>query len=678
MNVATELQTPSRSGSVFYSKKYLMSPTLGFALLLLTFSASIFLPIFNFIALKKIKGLPYFSFVIPAQAGIQKSFETLDSSFRGNDIEMLQKISFALTCVIFFAAVFSQLCLIFSFVISDYSVTNVYQNSHHLKPLIYKISGSWGNHEGSMLLLISILSAYTFAFNFFSKIDLEKKLIITSSQSLIISLLTAFTAFTSNPFARIFPVPEVGLGLNPLLQDIGLALHPPMLYTGYIGFSLIFSFAIAGLLSEKVDRKFAAHLKNWLFFSYGFLTLGIGLGAWWAYRELGWGGYWFWDPVENVSLMPWIAATALVHCLKLLEQKEICKIWTVFLAILTFILCLLGLFLVRSGILTSVHSFAIDASRASFIIAIILLIGGGGLLIFGAKMHHLKTTPEKLLSRYASTGKFSLTSRASLISLNNYFLIVALFIVLLGTLYPIFSRGFFDQFISIGPNYYNKIFSILIIPFLIFMAIASFRTCPKSRCDELETADSRAPHRSVLDIREKRSGANLLFTAIADRDFGQVRGEKMSITMVLAHLGFFFVILGVTLSSFFGAVKEVNLKKTESLKIAGYEIKFNDVEYFAGKNFLARQGDFTILKNGKELGKLTPQLRYYHTAEQTTNETSIRHQIFSDLYLVIGNKDEKENYAVRAYYKPFIFLIWMGCGMIFFAVVFGIKKSKHR
>ena len=563
-----------------------MSPTLGFALLLLTFSTSIFLPIFNFIFYKK------------------------------TSLAELQKISFALTCGIFLAAILAQLCLIFSFVISDYSVTNVYQNSHHLKPLIYKISGSWGNHEGSMLLLISILSAYTFAFNFFSKIDLEKKLIITSSQSLIISLLAAFTAFTSNPFARIFPVPEVGLGLNPLLQDIGLALHPPMLYTGYIGFSLIFSFAIAGLLSEKVDRKFAAHLKNWLFFSYGFLTLGIGLGAWWAYRELGWGGYWFWDPVENVSLMPWIAATALVHCLKLLEQKEICKIWTVFLAILTFILCLLGLFLVRSGILTSVHSFAIDASRASFVIAIILLIGGGGLLIFGAKMHHLKTAAQK----------FSPLSKTGLIFLNNYFLIIALFIVLLGTLYPIFSRGFFDQFISIGPNYYNKIFSILIIPFLIFMAIASF-------------------------------------------------GKRMSIVMALAHLGFFFVILGVTLSSFFGSVKEVNLKKTELLKIAGYEIKFNDVEYFAGKNFLARQGNFTILKNNQELGKLAPQLRSYPTAEQTTNEPSIRHRIFSDLYLVIGNKDEDENYAVRAYHKPFIFLIWMGCGMIFLAVIFGIKKN---
>jgi cytochrome c biogenesis factor len=312
--------------------------------------------------------------------------------------------------------------------------------------------------------------------------------------------------------------------------------------------------------------------------------------------------------------MPWIAATALVHCLKLLEQKEICKIWTVFLAILTFILCLLGLFLVRSGILTSVHSFAIDASRASFVIAIILLIGGGGLLIFGAKMSSLKTTAHRP----------SLTSKTGLIFLNNYFLIIALFIVLLGTLYPIFSRGFFDQFISIGPNYYNKIFSILIIPFLIFMAIASF-------------------------------------------------GKRMSTVMALAHLGFFFVILGVTLSSFFGSVKEVNLKKTELLKIAGYEIKFNDVEYFAGKNFLARQGNFTILKNNQELGKLAPQLRYYPTAEQTTNEPSIRHRIFSDLYLVIGNKDEDENYAVRAYYKPFIFLVWLGCGMIFLAVISGIK-----
>ena len=411
-----------------------MAPIIGFALLLLVFSICIFLPVFNFWSLRKTSHLDY-----------------------------LNKISLFLIGTAFFCAAFSQLSLIYSFLISDYSVSNVYNNSHHLKPFIYKISGSWGNHEGSMLLLISILSGYSFAFQLFSKIDSKTKLVITSSQSAIIALLAAFTAFTSNPFERIFPTPTEGLGLNPLLQDIGLALHPPMLYTGYIGFSLIFSFAIAGLLVERVDQKFAQFLKSWLFFSYGFLTLGIGLGSWWAYRELGWGGYWFWDPVENISLMPWIAATALIHSVKLLEKKEIFKIWTVFLAILTFILCLLGIFLVRSGILTSVHSFAIDAKRGFFVIALIILIGGAGLLILGAKMHKLEGEKEKIF----------FWSKIGAILINNYFLVIALFIVLLGTIYPIFSRGFFDQFISIGPDYYNKVFGILIVPFLAFLAISN-------------------------------------------------------------------------------------------------------------------------------------------------------------------------------------------------------------
>ena len=245
-----------------------MAPIIGFGLLLLVFSASIFLPFFNFVSLNKLTS-PH------------RELKNLE----------LEKISQILILLIFFAAFFSQICLIYSFIISDYSVANVYQNSHHLKPLIYKISGSWGNHEGSMLLLITILSAYSLAFNFLSKVPANKKIIITSSQSLIIASFAAFTAFTSNPFARLFPVPQAGLGLNPLLQDIGLALHPPMLYTGYIGFSLVFSFAIAGLLTEKINHNFALYLKNWLFFSWGFLTLGIGLGSWWAYRELGWGGY---------------------------------------------------------------------------------------------------------------------------------------------------------------------------------------------------------------------------------------------------------------------------------------------------------------------------------------------------------------------------------------------------
>jgi cytochrome c-type biogenesis protein CcmF len=624
-----------------------MSPIIGFALLLLVLSISIFLPVFNFVSLRKKTPTKFLE---------------------------LEKISFYLTALSFVAAAISQLCLIYSFIISDYSVANVYQNSHHLKPLIYKISGSWGNHEGSMLLLISILSAYSFGFAFLSKIDAQRKVIISSAQSSIIALLAAFTAFTSNPFERIFPTPEVGLGLNPLLQDIGLALHPPMLYTGYIGFSLIFSFAIAGLLSERIDKKFAQHLKGWLFFSYGFLTFGIGLGAWWAYRELGWGGYWFWDPVENISLMPWIAATALIHCLKLLEKKEIFKIWTAFLAILTFILCLLGLFLVRSGVLTSVHSFAIDAKRGFFVIGLIFLIGGAGLLILGAKIPRLKSEQNKIF----------LWSKIGSILLNNYFLIVALFVVLLGTIYPIFSRGIFDEFISIGPEYYNKIFGFLITPFLIFLAISN-----QLNYSEKTTVKKFINLKISLLLLAAITITALTFFYHKSADFLQILilflaifsalitvFSSKNIAMTLAHFGFSIIIVGIVITSSFGLTKEINLKKNESLKIANFEIKFLDVEYFAGKNFISRQGDFLVTKNDHEIAHLKPQLRYYPISEQTTNEASIKHGFFGDLYLVIGNKDEEENYAVRVYFKPFIYLIWLGCILIFLATFLKIFRKK--
>ncbi len=513
-----------------------------------------------------------------------------------------------------FAAIAAQICLIYSFVISDYSVENVYKNSHHLKPLIYKISGSWGNHEGSMLLLITVLCAYTLAFSFLSKTSKEMKLITISSQSVIITLFAAFTAFTSNPFAQIFPTPIDGLGLNPILQDIGLALHPPMLYTGYLGFSLIFSFAIAGLLCEKVDRDFVAKIQPWLFFSYGCLTLGVGLGAWWAYRELGWGGYWFWDPVENVSLMPWLIASALIHTLKLVGKKEIYKNWTVFLAILTFILCLLGIFLTRSGVLSSVHSFAIDAKRGFFVITLIFIIGGSAMLIFGAKMNRLRSEPATL----DRSGK--------LILLNNYFLLIALFIVLLGTTYPIFLRGLFNEFISIGAGYYNQIFKIMIVPFLVLIAFStkSARPTPKN----------------------------------------------------IAHLGFLLIILGVTFTSYLGLTKELSIKQGESFMLGAYKIQFEKIDYLAGENFVSRQGNFTLSKDGNDLGKLQPQLRFYPVNDQTTNEASIKHRFFGDVYLVIGNKDENENYAIRAYYKPFIWLIWLGCVLIFAASLLKIFRKK--
>ena len=587
-----------------------MAPILGFALLLLIFSIGIFLPFLIFFARENTRGNTGEN--TQGNTGESHGENPKKNNFKIS-LEELQKISLRLVATMLFAAIITQICLIYSFVISDYSVENVYKNSHHLKPLIYKISGSWGNHEGSMLLLITTLSAYTLAFSFLSKISARQKLIITSSQSLIIALFAAFTAFTSNPFARIFPMPIEGLGLNPILQDIGLALHPPMLYTGYLGFSLIFSFAIAGLLCEKVDRDFVRKMTPWLFFSYGFLTLGVGLGSWWAYRELGWGGYWFWDPVENVSLMPWLIATALIHAVKLVEKKEIYKNWTVFLAILTFILCLLGIFLTRSGVLSSVHSFAIDAKRGFFVITLIFLIGGAALLIFGAKMNRLRSKPV-IIDR-----------SEKLILLNNYFLLVALFVVLLGTTYPIFLRGLFSEFISIGPDYYNQIFKIMIVPFLALIAFSTKSAKPNPKN--------------------------------------------------ISHLGFFLIILGVTFSSYFGLVKELSLKQGESFTLGDYKIKFEKIEYFAGKNFVSRQGDFTLSKNGKELGDLQPQLRFYPVNDQTTNEASIKHRIFGDVYLVIGNKDENENYAIRAYYKPFIWLIWLGCVLIFGAALLKIFRN---
>ncbi|MBU6338648.1 MAG: heme lyase CcmF/NrfE family subunit [Rickettsiales bacterium] len=636
-----------------------MIPTIGFTLLLAVFTIGLFLPFFTFFSLQEKSKIK---------------------------ISELKKISLILIILLFVSALLSQSCLIYSFIISDYSVSNVYYNSHHLKPLIYKISGSWGNHEGSMLLLITILTTYTLAFAFLSKCDDKKKLITIASQSFIISAFAAFTAFTSNPFKRIFPMPHEGLGLNPILQDIGLAMHPPMLYTGYIGFSLIFSFALASLLCEKINQDFARYLKNWLFFAYGFLTLGIGLGAWWAYRELGWGGYWFFDPVENISLMPWLAATALVHALKILEKKEIFKIWSSFLAILTFILCLLGIFLVRSGILTSVHSFAIDAKRGFFVIALITLIGGIAMLIFCYKLPKLKS--EK--------SEFHLLSKIGAILVNNYFLILSLFIVLLGTLYPIFSQSFFNQFISIGPSYYNKLLTILIIPFLLFLAISyhlnySNKTAKEKIINRQNTLiclisaaitsigfyyekDVRLSQITILFLAIFAAIITILFfSKVLKNNFSNAISQ---LPVTMAHLGFLLIIIGVILTSSFDKVKELNIRENESVSIANYDIKFSKIGYQIGPNFLAREGMFEVKKDGKPHVLLVPQLRFYPTSNQTTNEAAIKSGIFGDIYLVMGQKDENGFFALRIYIKPFIYLIWIGCAMIFSAMMVGILVSR--
>ena len=530
--------------------------------------------------------------------------------------------------IVFILLVISFLSLIYSFIISDFSVANVYLNSHQLKPFIYKISAVWGNHEGSMLLLLVIISGYSLIFAYLGKIDSKRKIITLASQSFISFGIIAFVAFTSNPFLRIIPAPVNGLGLNPILQDIGLAFHPPMLYTGYIGFSLIFSIAIAALLTEKIDKEFTKAIKPWLMFSWSFLTLGIGLGSWWAYRELGWGGYWFWDAVENVSLMPWLCATALFHSIMVLERSGNLKIWTCFLAILSFVLCLLGIFLVRSGIISSVHAFANDPKRGMFIILLFLVIGGGGFLTFFVKSFKIKN----------KESEFHLFSRIGLVLINNFILCLILFIVVLGTVYPLFAELFFASSISVGPSYYQKLISPLAIILLVLMIFVPY----------LKPANSGFVKRNL----------------------------KINLSpMFFGHLGIFIVILGITLVALFSSYTELNLKIGDKTEFAGYEVKFKNIEYDQGKNYLIRRAIFEI-KNSSQNFILKPESRYYPVADQNTTEASIKHLICGDFYLVIGSKDELGNFAIRLYYKAFISLIWLGCLILFISGLYKFYKTR--
>ena len=618
-----------------------MAPNLGFASLILNLSTTLFGAFFYFFYQKK---------------------------YRDEDFSKI----YLMLCVVSFASsIASQIFLIYSFIISDYSVSNVYQNSHHLKPLLYKIVGSWGNHEGSMLLLISVLSFYNLILAFFSKLPNAIKINAIATQKFIIALFCAYTAITSNPFSRIFPAPQNGLGLNPILQDIGLALHPPMLYAGYLGFSLVFAITIGALIAKDFNEKAIKSMRYLVYFSFIILTLGIALGSWWAYRELGWGGYWFWDPVENISLMPWISAIALIHALKLAKENSAMKSWSAFLAILTMILCLLGIFLTRSGVLTSVHSFAISANRGFFIILLISIIGGFGLYIFAKNLNFTKISKNNLQKN----------RQLFLIMANNYFLITALLVVLIGTLYPILSRGLFNQFISIGASYYNQVFGILLVPFFIFFIANSIKFNKILKLSNAIIFTISALITSIIFyIFQNIEWLNLLnlFLAIYALILNFYHSKKLIST--LAHGGFLLIMIGVIISNSGDEIKEINLQQNQSFEINNFNIKFSGLDYRADKNFIARIGVFEVSRNNKIITTLKPELRLYPISDQTTNESAIYHHPLYDLYVVIGTKDELDNYAIRAYFKPMISLIWIGVALIFFGIlsrflkIFSLKK----
>jgi cytochrome c-type biogenesis protein CcmF len=588
-------------------------------------------------------------------------------------------------------------CLVYSHATSDFSVLNVYNNSHTAKPLMYKISGTWGNHEGSMLLIALILAAYNFAFAWLGSSGYEPddltttlppklffKNIILSIQSFISTGFLSFIIFTSNPFERIFPVPENGQGLNPLLQDVGLAIHPPVLYIGYIGLSLALSYSVAALILGEADKKWAMSLKKWVLFSWSFLTFGVGLGSWWAYRELGWGGFWMWDPVENASFMPWLAATALLHSLIVMEKRETLKIWTILLGILTFSLSLVGIFLVRSGVLTSIHAFASDPTRGVFILAFLGLIINVSLILFALRAHKLKPLND-----------FTPVSKESTILLGNMLLVIACATVLLGTLYPIFLELFSEHRVSVGAPYFNSTFNLIILPVLLLAAISpaikwkddSIKILLKKFYNLFTVGITTAalvllvPEKTSIIAAVAISFSIVLIAAMLIRAYEKLRDNgKLSPTfcaMALSHIGAGVLAIGITVVSVWGIEEERIIKLEESIPIEGYTIKMNEMYFGMDDNFLMRQGKFSVIKNGGELAVLLPEVRYYPVEKSNTTESDIYYTLFSNIYIAMGDSDGKGGFVVRVYYKPMINLVWLGCVLMGAGGLVGlVRKGK--
>ena len=549
----------------------------------------------------------------------------------------LIRISAILTLTSFFS-------LMVAYVTSDFNNFNVFQNSHSQKPMIYKISGTWGNHEGSMLLWISILSIYAFFFSFSKKIDdkLKKQtLLIQTSLHILFSL---FIILTSNPFLINSVIVDEGLGLNPILQDPGLAIHPPVLYAGYVGYSIIFSLAIAGLLQKEKNNEWLYLAKKWSLISWTFLTGGIALGSYWAYYELGWGGWWFWDPVENISLMPWIAGLALVHSLLMIKGEQILKKWIIFLSILCFSLSIFGTFLVRSGILTSVHSFAADASRGLFILLIFFLITGFGFLVF-------------LLKSPDNSGKINLLfiNKVSALVINNVLMIVTTLTILLGTIYPIIVEVITNERISVGGPYFNSTVIPIMIPGFLLMSIAPVLSWQTNKIKNYRYYVIGFILISLLVLFYSYFtifnpwgilGLILGFWIIIASFLAIILSYKLKlnfnffkkINSHIAHIGVGIAIIGITCSSVFKNEYQYNLKQGDEFKIKNNKIIFENVETSNEKNYQALRINFVITDKDRVLSTIKAGKNYYPTSKIITTEAGILHQWFRDVYFIVGEQ----------------------------------------
>jgi len=575
-------------------------------------------------------------------------------------------------------SVLSFTTLLFGYVFSDFSIINVYENSHTTKPLFYKISGTWGNHEGSLLLWINILVLFSFLFLFINKNGNKNfKIFTLLFQNLLITIFFIFLLTTSNPFSTIYPIPNEGMGLNPILQDPALAIHPPLLYIGFVGSSIYFSAALSALVSKIDAKSLATSIKPWVLISWFFQTVGILVGSIWAYYELGWGGYWFWDPVENSSLMPWFVMTALLHSVLVLERKIGLYSWVIVLSILTFTMSVTGTFLVRSGILNSVHTFANDPSRGLFILTFLILMVFSSIFVF------FKHAP-------IENKKYKILSKEFFILINNWFMIFFLAVVLIGTLYPIFLDTLTGTKISVGPPYYNFVLAPFLIPLLFLMASG-----PKHKwiSPEIKNFFNLALFLSIFlflitffIIKENNLLLNLILFfsiyLIIQTFFDLYDGLKnMSINFsrILSHLGFGLLIFFISINHIFSQESNFNLRLGESKETENYVIKFENLEQFSGNNYKSLIGHFKILNKEKLFNEnLKPEIRIYNQPVTVTYEASINSRFFSDTYLTMSNISESDIFNIKFQRKPFMNFIWLSVLLVSFGGIINFFNRKKQ
>ena len=595
--------------------------------------------------------------------------------------KFIKRYKFFVSGLLIFSSI-AFFSLMYGYFVSDFTILNVFKNSHSSKPLIYKIAATWGNHEGSMLLWILVLTIFNFLiFKLYNKQNLKYVYKALQIQGFIIFGFMLFTILTSNPFQNVESFQSEGWGFNPILQDPALAIHPPFLYIGYVGFSAAFSLAMATLISQAkiADVPWHQYIKTFVMIAWTFLTIGIALGSIWAYYELGWGGWWFWDPVENASFMPWLLGTALIHSLMIVDKTKSLQIWVLLLSILTFLLSVVGTFLVRSGILTSVHTFALDPSRGIYILTFMAILGGYSFILFFQK------------SKYFFSEKyFSFLSKEGSILFNNFLMVVVCATVFLGTIYPLIIEAILDNKISVGEPYFNKTIIPITIPAILLMGVAPIFAWKK---DNLKRIIKISSPKIIVTIILTLSflyfykfinfigiiGIFLAFWIISNNLLNLILKTKgCSKETILAHFGVGLLILGITSSSVWQEERVARMNVKDQVTIKNYTIVFNEINEIKGQNYVAIQGNFLVSSKKNKITNLKPEKRLYPVTNIITTEAAIHTNLVRDLYIVLGNGNSNDGWVVRFYINPLVIWIWIGVVFMFVGGILSIKKSLNK